>query len=204
MLPASAYPPPTTRVTPKEYLAFERASEAAHEYVDGVVGEERCSSRVHGLVATATMVVLHQGLHGSDAEVFPGGLRIRIPGEPNYLYSDAVAVDGRAETEDEHDDSLLNPAIVVEVLWPSTEGYDRGRKWQLYREIPSLNHLVLVSTSRPHVEWYTRFDERRWLFREAEGLNAVIELERPRCTIPLADVYDRVADLLGPGLTEAR
>lgn len=150
------------------------------------------------------MVALHQGLHGPDAEAFPGAFRIRVPGEPNYLYSDAVAVDGRAETEDEHDDSLLNPAVVVEVLWPTTEGYDRGRKWQLYREIPSLNHFVLVSTSRAHVEWYTRFDERRWLFREVEGLDAVVELERPRCTIRLADIYDRVADSLAPGLTEAR
>jgi Uma2 family endonuclease len=196
--------PPATRVTPEEYLAFERASEGSHEYVDGVIGEERYSSRVHGLVATATMVALHEGLRGSDAEGFTGGFRIRVPGEPNYLYSDAVVVDGRAETEDEHDDSLINPAIVVEVLWPSTEVYDRGRKWQLYREIPSLNHFVLVSTRRAHVEWYTRFDERRWLFREVEGLDAVVELERPRCTIRLADIYDGVEDLLAPGLTEAR
>ncbi|HEX8213328.1 MAG TPA: Uma2 family endonuclease [Longimicrobium sp.] len=201
MLPAAA---PTTRVTPEEYLAFERASEAAHEYVDGAIGEERYSSRVHGLVATAIMVALHDALHGSDAEVFPGGFRIRVPCEPNYLYSDAVAVDGHAETEDDHDDSLLNPAIVVEVLWPATEGYDRGRKWQLYRKIPSVNHFVLVSTRRAQVEWYTRLDERRWLFREAGGLDAVVELDRPRCTIRLADVYDRVADLLAPGLAEAR
>jgi Uma2 family endonuclease len=199
MLPAAA-----TRVTPEEYLAFERASAAAHEYVDGVIGEERYSSRVHGLVATATMVELHEGLRGSDAEVFPGSFRIRVPGEPNYLYLDAVAVHGRAETEDRHDDSLLNPAIVVEVLWPSTEAYDRGRKWQLYREIPSLKHFVLVSTRRAHVEWYTRSDERRWLFREVEGLDAVVELDQPRCAIRLADIYDRVADLLAPGLTEAR
>jgi len=199
MLPAAA-----ARVTPEEYLAFERVSEAAHEYVDGVIGEERYSSRVHGLVATAIVVALHQGLRGSDAEVFPGSFRIRVPGDPNYLYSDAVAVERRAETEDWHDDSLLNPAIVVEVLWPSTEAYDRGRKWQMYREIPSLNHFVLVSTRRAHVEWYTRLDERRWLFREAQGLDAVVELERPRCTIRLADIYERVADLLAPGLTETR
>jgi Uma2 family endonuclease len=201
MLPAAA---PAGPVTPEEYLAFERASEAAHEYVDGEIRGEREFSRVHGLVATATMVALHESLRGSDAEVFPGGFRIRVPGEPNYLYSDAVAVEGRAKTEDEHDDSLLNPAIVVEVLWPSTEAYDRGRKWQLYREIPSLHHFVLVSTRRAHVEWYTRFDERRWLFREVQGLDAVVELERPRSTIRLADIYDRVADLLAPGLTEVR
>jgi Uma2 family endonuclease len=203
MLPAG-YPPPAGRVTPEEYLAFERASEAAHEYVDGVVGEERHSSWVHGVVATNTIVALHESLRGSDAEVFPGDFRIRVPGEPNYLYSDAVAVGGRTETEDEHGDSLLNPAIVVEVLRPSTERCDRGRKWQLYREIPSLNHFLLVCTHRAQVEWYTRLDERRWLFREAKGLDAVVDLERPGCTLRLADVYERVSDLLEPGLKRAR
>lgn len=63
---------------------------------------------------------------------------------------------------------------------------------------------MLVGTRRAHVEWYTRLDERRWLLREVEGLDAAVELERPRCTIRLADIYDRVADLLAPGLTEAR
>lgn len=196
------YPPPAGRVTPEEYLAFERASEAAHEYVDGVVGEERYSTRVHALICTGVLFSLHEALRGTETEVFTGGFRIRIPGEPNYLYSDGLVVNGRAETEDA--DSLINPAVVVEVLWPSTEGYDRGRKWQLYREIPSLNHFVVVKSDKIQVEWYSRQDNGRWLFRWVDGMDAVVELDAPRCTVQLADIYDRVADLLEPGLAEAR
>jgi Uma2 family endonuclease len=199
MLPA---PAPSTRVTPEEYLAFERGAEGAHDYVDGQIGEERYSSRVHNLITLDTMVALHHGVQDTGAEVFPGGFRIRISGEPNYVYADVVVVDGRAETEDEHDDSLLNPAIVVEVLWPSTEGYDRGRKWELYRRLPSLNHFILVDPSTAHVEWYSRHDAGRWLFREVMGLEGVVELDRPRCTVRLADIYRRVAKLLVPHFTE--
>ncbi|MBD0321641.1 MAG: Uma2 family endonuclease [Gemmatimonadetes bacterium] len=202
MLPAG-YPPPAGRVTPEEYLLFERASEGAHEYVDGVVGEERCSTRVHGLICTGVLFSLQEALRQTETDVFTGGFRIRIPGEPNYLYSDGVVVNGRAETEDEHDDSLVNPAVVVEVLWPSTVAYDLGRKWQLYRELPSLNHFIVVKSDKIQVDWYSRLDGR-WLFRWADGMDAVVELDAPRCTIRLADIYDRVADLLEPGLAKAR
>jgi Uma2 family endonuclease len=203
MLPAG-YPPPAGRVTPEEYLAFERASEAAHEYVDGVVGEERHSSWVHALLCTGVLFSLHEALRGTGTEVFTGGFRIRVPGEPNYLYSDGLVVNGRAETEDEHDDSLLNPAVVVEVLWPSTAGYDLGRKWQLYREIPSLNHFVVVKSDKVQVDWYSRLDDGRWLFRWVDGMNAVVELDEPQCTVQVAEIYERVANLLEPGLAGAR
>jgi Uma2 family endonuclease len=193
---------PSARATPEEYLAFERAAEGSHDYVDGVIGDERYSSLAHSRIKTDALVALSEALRETDAEVF-SAFRLRIPGEPSYVYPDLVVVDGRAETEDEHDDSLLNPSIIVEVLWPSTEDYDRGRKWDLYRSVPSLNHFVLIDSSRMQVEWYSRFTEGRWIFGETASPDGVLEFDAPRCAVRLADLYGRMAELLHPSLSEA-
>ena len=89
---------------------------------------------------------------------------------------------------------LLNPTVIIEVLSPATEAFDRGEKWERYRTwLPSLTDYVLVSQHRPGVEHYSRHTEGRWLLTPADGLEAVLLIESINCTLPLAEVYDRVA-----------
>ncbi|HEX2094077.1 MAG TPA: Uma2 family endonuclease [Longimicrobiaceae bacterium] len=123
-------------------------------------------------------------------------VRHRHPGEGSrtrdYVYPDVTVVCGGPQLEDEHFDTLLNPTLIVEVLAPSTAGYDRGEKWEMYRRIPSLKDYLLVSQTEPRVERYTRQGEGLWLFSETNGLDSILQIDSIGCTLALRDVYERV------------
>ncbi|HEX8430992.1 MAG TPA: Uma2 family endonuclease, partial [Longimicrobium sp.] len=185
-------PAPAARVTPEEYLAFERASPERHEYVDGDIRAMTGASWKHGLLKVAIASALHDQLRGRPCESFISLMRTRVP-TGDYLYPDVVVAGGGSELEDEHCDTLLNPTLVVEVLSPSTEDYDYKRKWEMYRRIPSLQDYLLVAQDEPRIARYSRFgDEGLWLFGETTGLDAEVVLESLGCVIRLADVYERV------------
>ena len=95
------------------------------------------------------------------------------------------------ELEDEHRDTLLNPAVLIEVLSPSTERYDRGRKAEHYRQIPSLQEYLIVRQDAPRIEQYRRQGEREWALTEAIGLDEHVQLASVPCALTLREVYDR-------------
>jgi Uma2 family endonuclease len=119
-------------------------------------------------------------------------MRVRIGEIGSYVYPDIVVVCGTPELEDAELDTLLNPTVIVEVLSPSTEMVDRGTKFQRYRSIPSLREYVLVSQDAYHIEHYVRQDDDQWLFSDAVGEAASLELPSIDCTLALADVYAKV------------
>jgi Uma2 family endonuclease len=190
MLPAAA---PATRVTPEEYLAFDRASDVPNEYVNGEIRAMTGASREHGLIQGATFASLFNQLRGKPCEVYVHGLRVQIPVTLNYVYPDVAVACGGTRLEDEAHDTMLNPAVAIEVLSPSTAHYDHTEKWGMYRTIPTLRDYLLVSQDEPHVERYTRYgDQGLWLYSETRGLDAVIELESIGCVLQVADIYERV------------
>jgi Uma2 family endonuclease len=104
-------------------------------------------------------------------------------------YPDAQVICGAVEYLDQRRDTVKNPVLIVEVLSKSTERYDRGEKFQFYREILTLKEYVLVSHRAPRVERYVRQLDGGWLLKEAIGLEASADLEAIGCTLPLAEVY---------------
>lgn len=190
MLPAAA---PSTRATPEEYLAFDRASETTHEYVNGEIRAMTGGTREHAVVSSNLSGLLHAQLRGRPCEVVGHGLRVRIPVARNYVYPDVAVACGGTQLEDDEHDTMLNPSVVFEVLSPSTASYDRTEKWEMYRRIPTLTDYLLVSQKEPKVERYTRFGEQGlWLFGETIGLDGSIELESIGCVLHIADIYERV------------
>ena len=117
--------------------------------------------------------------------------RVRCEASRLYTYPDVVVACGEPRFEDEELDTLLNPTVIVEVLSPSTEGYDRGRKFELYRRLESLREYVLIAQDRVHVERYTKQGEF-WVLAEEQQIDRTLRLESIGCEIPLAEVYDRV------------
>lgn len=181
------------RVSPEEYLVRERAAEYKSEYVDGEVRAMTGASRDHGRIALNVGANLFAQLRGRPCETFMSDMKVRVPGKRSYLYPDVVVVCGRSELEDEHEDSLLNPTLIVEVLSPSTQAYDRTEKWEHYRRIPSLRDYLLVAQDQRRVERYTRQEEGLWLFSETSDPDAVLRLDSIGCTLAMRDVYDRVS-----------
>lgn len=182
---------PQRRLTVEEYLALERESETRHEYLDGEIFAMSGASREHNLIGTNLVAALHPQLKQHGCEQYANDMRVRIPATGLYTYPDVVAVCGEPRFEDDERETLLNPNLVVEVLSPSTEDYDRGRKFAHYRSVPSLQVYLLVAQDRAHVEVFTRQPDDRWLLWETDDLDASFELPAV-ATLAMAEVYDRV------------
>ena len=133
------------KMTPAEYLAFERRSEEKHEYADGEIFAMAGAKRRHNLIAVNVGGELRQALRDRPCEVYPSDMRVLIASVSRYVYPDvSVVCDGPAFTDDE-DDTLVNPTAIFEVTSASTEGYDRGDKFAKYRTVPSIAEVVIVS-----------------------------------------------------------
>jgi Uma2 family endonuclease len=184
--------PLKNRMSPEEYLSRERAAEYKSEYFAGEVFAMVGASEEHNLIVTNLIVELGSQLKKRPCKVYPSDMRVKVSPAGLYTYPDVVVVSGEARFEDKHSDTLLNLTLLVEVLSESTEGYDRGRKFEHYRKVESLLEYLLVSQSSYKIEQYVRQPENRWLFSEISDLQGVLQLPSVQCSLPLAEVYDKV------------
>jgi Uma2 family endonuclease len=164
----SALPP--ARLSPEEYLAFERPAETKSEFFDGGVFAMAGGSATHAQPSLAFGGELRQALKATECVVFSSDARIRAT-RTTYVYPDVSVVCGKAVFADERQDVLLNPIVVVEVLSDATEANDWGLKFARYRQMEPLEESVLVSQREPRVEMFRRLPDGRWWRRQAAGQN---------------------------------
>ncbi len=180
---------PDERLSEKEYLVRERAARYKSEYRQGRMVAMTGASRQHNRITVDLTAVLSTQLRDRPCEVFVSDMRVKVRAAGLYTYPDVVALCGPAEFEDE--DTLLNPALIVEVLSPSTESYDREEKFAAYRTLDSLREYVLIAQDRMHVERWVREDDL-WHATAREAPDAVLELTSIGCAVPLREIYRRV------------
>lgn len=195
----SAMPNEDYSMTEAEYLAFERASEVKHEYIGGevfaMIGASRAmagASEAHNLLCTSISFVLYSQLRKRPCKIYPSDMRVKVLATGDHHYPDISIVCEKPSFADNIFDTLLNPIVLIEVLSPSTEAYDRGKKFQSYRQIPSLREYLLISQDSPHIERYLLNDNGKWELSEAIGLESSLELSSIDCVLTLADVYEKV------------
>ena len=181
---------PVSKLTEEQYLAIERAEEFRSEFVDGEMFAMAGASMSHVRIQQDLAGELHASLRGSRCEALGSDCRIKVSGRA-YLYAD-VSVACAPATADEHDDSLTNPVAIFEVLSPSTEKYDRGMEFQLYRSIDSLRDYVLVDQEQVRVEQYTRQADGTWTLRDYQSPDEELKIDSIGVAIPLRRIYDRV------------
>ncbi len=119
-------------------------------------------------------------------------MRVFVPKTVLYTYPYVVVVCGEPKFQDNVFDTLLNPTLLIEVLSETTESYDRGKKFQHYRSIESLQEYVLVSQDEARIEKYVKRGDGFWLLSEAVGLDSEIEFASIECRISLAEVFDKI------------
>src|SRR5258708_7680372 len=124
--------------TVERYLAFERESDLRHEYLNREIFALAGASLRHNLIAANTLASLHSQLRKRECTVYPSDMRLKVSRTGLYTYPDLSVVCGTPQLEDDHQDTLLNPTLIIEVLSPSTESYDRGKKFQHYRTVETL------------------------------------------------------------------
>lgn len=180
-------------LTPQEYLAFERASEVKHEYAAGEIFAMTGATRKHNLIAMNTGTALRPQLRGRGCEIYPSDMRVKIEALGIYTYPDLVIACGSPRFEGQHEDTLLNPLLVVEVLSPSTAGYDRGLKFRRYQLIPTFAEYLLIAQDQPTIEHRLRRPDGAWDLATSEDPGATLALPTIGCTLPLAAVYEDIA-----------
>lgn len=183
---------PKTKLTPEEYLEFERESEERHEFFDGEIFAMSGAKRNHNVVAWNIGGELRQKLKNKSCEACPADMRVFVPETGLYTYPNLVVVCGEPQFKDSVFDTLLNPVLLIEVLSDSTESYDRGKKFQHYRSIESLQEYVLISQNEARIEKYVRHGDGFWLLSEAIGLESEIEFASIDCRVALSEVYDKI------------
>lgn len=181
-----------TIVSPQEYLTHEREAEERSEYLDGEIFSLAGASPRHNLIVGNTLSALHQQLEDRPCQVYASDMRVKVSRTSHYAYPDIVVVCGEPEFEDQVLDTLLNPILIVEVLSASTEQYDRGRKFESYRQLDSLREYVLIAQSHTKIEQYTKQNEGQWIFREGSGLDTSMLLHSIECGLSLKKVYAKV------------
>ena len=188
----SALPDPKGKMTEAEYLAFERESAFKHEFVDGEVYMMTGASARHNRITFSINSVLGPQIRGKGCSGYSPDMRVRTPQTGTYAYPDVTIVCGDEQLAEDDKMVLLNPTVIFEVLSPSTESYDRSKKFEYYREIASLQEYILVSQDRAYIERFVRQDGESWVYITFNGLDATLELVSIDCRLPLAEIYEQV------------
>jgi Uma2 family endonuclease len=184
-------PPDNNNWTIEQYLDFEDEQETRHEFIQGQVYAMAGATERHNQIASAIHYALYGQMLDRDCQVFQSDMRVQVEADVSF-YPDIVAICGEARYAEEKRIILLNPTLVIEVLSPSTEDYDRGRKFNYYRRFPSLKEYLLVSQEKMQIDHYIRQDENAWLLQGFSMPERKLELSSIGCILLIHETYRKV------------
>jgi len=174
-------------LTPEEYLALEAQSPVKHEYIDGEVYAMAGTGGVHNIISGNLYMSLRNNLQGSNCRTYFADMKVKLGQGQKFFYPDLVI------TCDQRDEPTLSyvtfPSVIIEVLSESTENFDRGKKFQYYRTIPSLQEYILVSSQEYLIEYFRRTKNDLWTLQTYEGLDAILRIESLAIDAPLSEIY---------------
>ncbi len=179
-------------MTPEEYLAFEEQSSDRHEYYGGRVVALAGGNQAHSIICSHLNGLLHSHLRKRPCVIYTSDMKIRADRPRTYMYPDLTVVCGESQFEDATRRVLLNPVIMIKVLSESTEQYDRGKKFQFYRSIATVQEYVLVAQDAKHIDHYRRQSEHLWVLTSINGDDGMLELVTIECRLHLAEIYEKV------------
>jgi Uma2 family endonuclease len=180
-----------TLLSHEEYFTLEREGDEKHEYVAGEVFAMVGGSLAHSQISVNTSTALNVQLQAKPCIVNSSDLRVAIRQLDIYTYPDVSVVCGEPQFA-ERGSGLLNPTVIIEVLSPATERYDRGQKFLRYQRLTSLHDYVLIAQSGPLIERFSRDERGRWFWEGTDDLDTSIALPSIECALPLAEVYAKV------------
>jgi Uma2 family endonuclease len=185
---------PDAPLTEEQYLRIEREAEFKSEFHDGRMYAMAGASPNHALLTGAMISQLYRQMP-AGCRVFSSDLRIKVAPAGLYTYPDCSVICGDLQFSGDQKDVVTNPLLIVEVLSPSTEGYDRGKKFESYRTIESFREYLLIHQDRRHVEHYSKQDDGSWVLREHSGVEGLVSIARLGVQISLGELYASALDL---------
>ena len=179
-------------MTDDEYLALERRSDERHEFFEGQVYAMAGESPEHNLINANLIAIFVAQLKGGGCRTFSPNMKVRTGPGGLYSYPDLAIVCDEPALLDEHRDVLLNPVLIAEVLSPSTEAYDRGKKFLRYQRIHTLTDYLLVAQDEARIEHFVRKPNGHWDWSCAVGSDGLIKIASVACEFRLSEIYGNV------------
>jgi Uma2 family endonuclease len=177
------------RFTPEEYFAWEEQQLERHEYIDGEVYAMSGGTVTHSQIASNFNRLLGNHLRGSGCKTLNSDCRVKVLEMDKYIYPDvSVTCDERDKTSTQY---ITHPCLLIEVLSPGTEAYDRGNKFKLYRRNPSLQEYILVSAETIEIELFRKTQTNDWQIINYQ-VGDVVELKSINLSIPIEQIYDDI------------
>jgi Uma2 family endonuclease len=176
----------------EEYLEAERNAEQKHELMNGKIITMTGASLKHNQIVRNLIGFIFPYLQGGTCEVFPSDLRVGIPSLNSFTYPDVTIVCGKPELLDDKFDTLLNPSVIIEVLSPSTESYDRGSKFFTYQQIPTLKEYILINSSSVMVHTMVKNNDGLWKIETIADISATLNITVTGQQILFSQIYDHV------------
>jgi Uma2 family endonuclease len=176
-----------TQLTAAEYLAFERQSEERHEYHSGELRLMAGGSRKHNIISLNIAAFLREALRGKPCKPFMNDMRVWIESAERYFYPDVAVICGKEPFIE--DDVATDATLIVEVLSDSTEAFDRGKKFEIYRRLPSLQDYILASQNDTLVEHFHKTSESEWRYTALSKPEESLLIEAINVQLPLQEIY---------------
>lgn len=187
------------RLSKEEYLEMEIRSDARNEFVDGEIFAMAGGSPNHSTICFNLIRRIGEALDTTDCRGFEGNMKLEIVSAEAFLYPDIMVVCGGIESVENRRDAITNPVLIVEVLSPGTESFDRGRKFKLYQMVPSLKEYVLVSQEEPTIETFFKQAPNRWLYTVTRGLAEDLYFHSLEFGVAMGDIYRKVDGMAAGG-----
>jgi Uma2 family endonuclease len=180
-------------LTVDEYLEFERTSTEKHEYFRGEVFAMSGASPRHNIIFSNLIAELRMALKGKPCRPFGSDMKVQIPENTLFAYPDISIFCGDVKRLDSDKEYIIGPTVLIEILSPSTRNYDRGEKFQLYRDIPSLKEYILIDTVTARVEVFRLNQQNHWELEEYKSIDDHLSIPTVSVSIPLREIYDDTA-----------
>jgi len=186
--PAPAYD--KRKYSIEEYLEMEKEAGQKHEYYQGEIFAMSGAKVQHDIIVVNLISALKQKLKDSPCRPHSSDLRIHIPKNTLFTYPDISIVCGEINTLNNDKWNVLNPAVIVEVLSRSTKNYDRGEKFKLYRDIPTIKEYILVDSENIGIEIYRVNEREHWELEELKKMEDILLIKTVQQSVPLTEIYE--------------
>ena len=177
---------------PDQYLEQERAAFSKHDYYKGETVAFEGASIIHNRISATLIARIYNLLQRTGCEVFPGNLRVVTPSKQCFTYPDATIVCDEPDMLDDTFDTLKNPSVIFEIVSPSTEHNDRGRKFFFYMQIPSFSEYFLIDSTSYYIQAGRKQADGSWKFEDIRDLLASLRIDTIQREIPLQEIYTNV------------
>jgi Uma2 family endonuclease len=183
---------PILKYTAEEYLELEETSLEKNEFYKGEIFAMAGASIPHNQIVRNTMVNIGKFLEDKKCQIFPSDLRIHSIANSLYTYPDLSIICNEIETAGKRKNTVTNPTVLIEVLSKTTQDYDRGAKFKLYRDIESLKEYILISSLETLVEKYDKQADGSWVLHEYKSETDTFTITSIELLVTVKDLYRNV------------